>query len=84
MDAFKEMYGYTLDEILAHYGYAPDVVKTCGMGIWAREDAFERLEYMPDFMKYVDTKKKARIEFNYDPDFPAAVLVTKATLTAQA
>ena len=83
MDAFKEMYGYTLDEILAHYGYTPDAVKTCGMGVWAREDAFERLEYLPDFVKHVDQKKKARIEYNYDPDFPVAVLVTKATLAEQ-
>lgn len=80
---FKERYGYTHDEILAHYGYKPDTVRTCGVGIWAREDAFQRLESLPDFMKYVNAKEKARIEFNYDPDFPAAVLVTKAKLTVE-
>ena len=81
MDQFEEMYGYTHDEILAHYGYKPDIVRTCGVGIWAKEDAFQQLEYLPDFMKYVNAKEKARIEFNYDPDFPAAVLITKAALT---
>ena len=80
MDTFKEKYGYTHDEILAHYGYAPDAAREYGVGIWAREDAFQRLEYLPDFMKYVNAKEKARIEFNYDPDFPAAVLITKAKL----
>lgn len=54
MNTFKEKYGYTHDEILAHYGYKPDVVRTCGVGIWAKEDAFQRLEYLPDFMKYVN------------------------------
>lgn len=83
MDTFKEKYGYARDEILAHYGYKPDVARTCGVGIWAREDAFQLLEYLPDFMKYVNAKEKARIEFNYDPGFPAAVLITEAKLTVQ-
>ena len=81
LDKFEEMYGYTHDEILEHYGYKPDIVRTCGVGIWAKEDALQRLEYLPDFIKYVNAKEKARIEFNYDPDFPAAVLITKAALT---
>ena len=59
------------DEVLKHYGYKPEEVHCngVGIGVWRKEEAFQKL---------VDHKAKARIEFNYDPDFPAALLITHA------
>ena len=51
-----------------------------GTGIWNKEEAFVRLGSLPDFMKFVDSTKKARIIFEYDPDYPKALLITRADL----
>lgn len=80
MDELKKKYGYTRDEILAHYGYAPEVARSCGVGIWEREEAFRQLDALPDFAQLVDRGKKAKITFHYDPDYPAALLITDAKL----
>lgn len=72
----------TTDEVLEYYGYKPEDVHRNGVGygVWQREDAFYKLNDMGTFMSFVNDKEKARIEFNYDPDFPAALLVTYVTL----
>jgi len=77
----------TFDELdpndaLRHYGYKPEDFHRNGVGrgIWRREEAFQRLNSLGEFMGFVDEKEKARIEFNYDPDFPAALLVSYVTL----
>ena len=64
----------TFDEI------DPDEVHCIGVGIgvWRKEEAFQKLGDIGAFMRFVDHKAKARIEFNYDPDFPAALLITHA------
>jgi hypothetical protein len=68
------------DEVLKHYGYKPEEVRCngVGIGVWRKEEAFQKLEDIGAFMRFVDHKAKARIEFNYDPDFPAALLITHA------
>ena len=77
--AFDEL---DVDEVLKHYGYKPEEVHRNGVGcgVWRREEAFQKLSSIKEFMLVVDEKEKARIEFNYDPDFPAALLVTYVTL----
>ena len=77
----------TFDELdpndtMRHYGYKPEDIHRNGVGhgIWRREEAFQRLNSLGEFMGFVDEKEKARIEFNYDPDFPAALLVSYVTL----
>ena len=69
------------DEVLKHYGYKPEEVHCngVGIGVWRKEEAFQKLGDIGAFMRFVDHKAKARIEFNYDPDFPAALLITHAT-----
>lgn len=81
-DAIKRRYGYSADEILHHYGHDPGgfAKGKRGKGIWEKERAFEQLESVPYFLKLVDKTKKIRIEFDYDPDFPAALIVTDCTL----
>jgi hypothetical protein len=68
------------DEVLKHYGYKPEEVHCngVGIGVWRKEEAFQKLGDIGAFMRFVDHKAKARIEFNYDPDFPAALLITHA------
>ena len=60
------------DEVLKHYGYKPEEVRCngVGIGVWRKEEAFQKLGDIGAFMRFVDHKAKARIEFNYDPDFP--------------
>ena len=78
-EAFDEL---DVDEVLEHYGYKPEDVHNNGVGcgVWRKEEAFQKLGSIKEFMLAVDEKEKARIEFNYDPDFPAALLVTYVTL----
>ena len=68
------------DEVLKHYGYKPEEVRCngVGIGVWRKEEAFQKLGDIGAFMRFVDHKAKARIEFNYDPDFPAALLIAHA------
>ena len=68
------------DEVLKHYGYKPEEVRCngVGIGVWRKEEAFQKLGDIGAFMRFVDHNAKARIEFNYDPDFPAALLITHA------
>lgn len=70
-------------EVLAHYGYSMEELRKegeVGTGIWNKEEAFVRLGSLPDFMKFVDSTKKARIIFEYDPDYPKALLIARADL----
>ena len=57
------------DEVLKHYGYKPEEVRCngVGIGVWRKEEAFQKLGDIGAFMRFVDHKAKARIEFNYDP-----------------
>lgn len=80
-DVFAETYGVSEKEIWEHYGYDMEKIHAeGGFGIWPREKAFENLKGIADFVKFVDKNKKARIVFEYDPDFPAAVITTAVTL----
>ncbi len=82
-DIFTECYGVSEKEIWEHYGYDMDEIRAAGnngTGIWAREKAFENLGHIGNFIRFMDDKKKARIVFKYDPDYPVAVIVTTATL----
>jgi len=76
--AFDEL---DVDEVLKHYGYKPEEVHCngVGIGVWRREEAFQKLGEIGAFTRFVDNKAKAQIEFNYDPGFPATLLITHAT-----
>ena len=71
-------------ETLLHYGYSifmgTSAAPNTGVGVWDKADAFKRLAAIADFMKFVDDKQKVRITFEYDPDYPTALLITEATL----
>lgn len=76
--AFDEL---DVDEVLKHYDYKPEEIHCngIGIGVWRKEEAFQKLGEIGAAVRFIDHKAKAWIEFNYDPDFPAALLITYAT-----
>ena len=65
-------------EVLAHYGYPEDLSQQkpgITFGYAKPDKAFGWLEQMKDFVPYMDRTKKVRVAFEYDPDFPMALLV---------
>lgn len=49
------------DEVLKHYGYKPEEVHCngVGIGVWRKEEAFQKLGDIGAFMRFVDHKAKA-------------------------
>ena len=63
------------EEIFRHYGYPEDTPdKDVGIGLWDKSDALDRLAKLPEMLPYLDGNKKIRVVFDYDPDFPKALL----------
>lgn len=63
------------EEIFRHYGYPKDTHdKGIAVGNWEKDDAFERLAFLPELIPYLDKSKKVKIIFDYDPDYPRALL----------
>ncbi len=48
--------------------------KGIAVGNWEKDDAFERLAFLPELIPYLDKSKKVKIIFDYDPDYPRALL----------
>ena len=44
------------DEVLKHYGYKPEEVRCngVGIGVWRKEEAFQKLGDIGAFMRFVD------------------------------
>lgn len=62
-------------DTLKHYGYPEDIPdKDVGIGLWDKSDALDRLAKLPEMLPYLDGNKKIRVVFDYDPDFPKALL----------
>ena len=71
------------EAVLKHFGYDWESLQKegpVGIGLWPAGEAMERIKALPDFMEFVDGTKKARVIFEYDPDFPTALLITQAAL----
>lgn len=69
--------------IIKYYGYAPEVVNAPGiyLGFWPNEDGvFNGLAKLPELL---DRKQKVRIVFDYDPDFPSAMIQVRGVLPVQ-
>ena len=47
------------DEVLKHYGYKPEEVRCngVGIGVWRKEEAFQKLGDIGAFMRFVDHKE---------------------------
>lgn len=84
MDNVKRKYiiSETTKQALMHYGHDLDELETKDpeIGTWPKEKAMERLKSLPDFMDFVDDTKKVRITFEYDPDYPTALLLVEASM----
>lgn len=84
MDNIKraDIISETTKQALMHYGHDLDELETKDpeIGTWPKEKAMERLKSLPDFMDFVDDTKKVRITFEYDPDYPTALLLVEARM----
>lgn len=65
------------EEVFAHYGKTCPKENGYSHGIWRREEALERLKKLPELLPYLNPKRKIRITFDYDPDFPFALFTTE-------
>lgn len=47
------------DEVLKHYGYKPEEVRCngVGIGVWRKEEAFQKLGDIGAFMRFVDHER---------------------------
>lgn len=71
------------DAVIEHYGYGPETVNAPGtyLGFWPNGDSvFDGLAKLPELL---DRKQKVRIVFDYDPDFPSAMIQVCGVLSAQ-
>ena len=65
----------TREELLLHFGCPKDTQeKGVAVGCWEQSEAFDKLASLPGLLPYLDQNKKIRIVFDYDPDFPRALL----------
>lgn len=48
------------DEVLKHYGYKPEEVRCngVGIGVWRKEEAFQKLGDIGAFMRFVDHTRR--------------------------
>lgn len=70
----------TPEEVLRHFGYPEDTQeKGVGIGCWEKSKIFNNLADLPELIPYLDKNKKIRIVFDYDPDFPRALLQVTGT-----
>ena len=67
--------GMSREAVLEHYGYGDTQEAHVAMGFWKKESVPERIGMLSDVLtEMLDLKKKVRIIFEYDPDFPRAYL----------
>ena len=56
------------EEIFRHYGYPKDTPdKGIAVGNWEKDDAFERLAFLPELIPYLDKSKKSQDHFRLRP-----------------
>lgn len=56
------------DEVLKHYGYKPEEVRCngVGIGVWRKEEAFQKLGDIGAFMRFVDHGQQYKGMFTTD------------------
>ncbi len=67
--------GPTIQNVLKHYGYHDESMAPT-VGLWSNNGtAIARLENLPEVLSlYKAEKRKIRVVFDYDPDYPKALL----------
>lgn len=64
------------DETYAHFGYEVKLEPGVGAGCWPNdgETIMRHLRVLPEILEqFSDPKKRIRVVFDYDPDFPRAL-----------
>ena len=66
----------TRDEPYAHFGYEVKHESGVGTGCWSNDGKtiMQNLRALPEILEqFSDPKKRIRVVFDYDPDFPRAL-----------
>ena len=66
----------TRDETYAHFGYEVKHESGVGTGCWSNDGKtiMQNLRALPEILEqFSDPKKRIRVVFDYDPDFPRAL-----------
>lgn len=66
----------THDETYAHFGYEVKHESGAGTGCWPNDGKtiMQNLRALPEVLeRFSDPKKRIRVVFDYDPDFPRAL-----------
>lgn len=74
---FKSPAQRTSTEVMEHFGYMEGIPLDAGIGCWPNDAdlILKRLAMLPEVLKRRGAlKRKIRIVFDYDPDFPRALL----------
>ena len=64
------------DETYAHFGYEVKLEPGVGTGCWSNDGKtiMQNLRALPEILEqFSDPKKRIRVVFDYDPDFPRAL-----------
>ena len=62
----------TVMDVAKHFGYE-SIPEACGC--WdVNETTLDRLRALPDVLNAICKNEKIRVTFDYDPDFPKALL----------
>jgi len=64
------------DETYAHFGYEVKLEPGVGAGCWPNDGKtiMQNLRALPEILEqFSDPKKRIRVVFDYDPDFPRAL-----------
>jgi hypothetical protein len=72
--------GMSREKVLEHYGYNDTKEMHVAMGFWPKESVLENIKHLSEgLLSVLDLKKKVRVIFEYDPDFPRAYLRIEGT-----
>lgn len=72
--------GTSREKVLEHYGYEDTKEAHVAMGFWTKESVPEHIKHLSEaLLSVLDFKKKVRVIFEYDPDFPRAFLKIEGT-----
>lgn len=72
--------GMNRAKVMEHYGYKDTQEAHVAMGFWKKESVPERIGLLSEgLLSALDFKKKIRVIFEYDPDFPRAYLRVEGT-----
>lgn len=69
--------GFNPGKVLGHYGYDASAARSGSvmLGFWQNDEVMKKLALLPELLeKHRSSNGKVRITFDYDPEFPRALV----------